>query len=61
MKQLICSICGEPIQPEPISGWKGGCNADPVNDGRCCKDCDNHVVMPLRIARMRRQFQEKES
>ena len=50
--QLICSICELPIEPHPISGWAGGNNAEPVNSGRCCDDCDAQVVIPLRIARI---------
>ena len=34
----------------PISGWAGGNNARPINDGRCCDNCDNTVVIPQRIA-----------
>lgn len=49
-KQLICSICRQPIQPHPLSGWAGGNNAEPINSGRCCDDCDSTVVIPARIA-----------
>jgi len=41
----ICSICGESF-PEY------SCNAYPVNDGRCCAYCDDHVVTPARIRAM---------
>lgn len=41
-KKFICSIC----QVE-CEGF--GNNAEPVNDGRCCTDCDNGVVIPARI------------
>jgi hypothetical protein len=46
---LMCSICGLKIEPHPVSGWAGGNNARPVNDGRCCDDCDNTIVIPHRI------------
>ncbi len=37
-----CSICGKK--------YKGyGNNARPVNDGRCCDDCNFKVVIPKRI------------
>jgi hypothetical protein len=49
-KPLICSICKAPILPHPLSGWAGGNNAEPVNSGRCCDDCDYKVVIPMRIA-----------
>ena len=41
---MKCSICKNPIVPEPISGWKKGNNAWPINDGRCCDNCNNIVV-----------------
>jgi hypothetical protein len=48
-KKLLCSICGEPIRPHPLSGWAGGNNAQPINAGRCCDRCDQTVVIPCRI------------
>ncbi len=48
MKQLICSICEEPI-PTTSYGWSEGNNAQPINDGRCCDNCDATVVFPKRI------------
>jgi hypothetical protein len=50
---LICSICQLPILPEGPHHWAGGHNAEPVNDGRCCGNCNNDVVLPARIIRMR--------
>jgi hypothetical protein len=41
----ICSICFK-----EIVGWSN--NAEPINDGRCCKVCDDTIVIPARI----RQF-----
>ena len=41
---MKCSICKNPIVPDPISGWKKGNNAWPINDGRCCDNCNNIVV-----------------
>lgn len=46
-KRIDCSICGKLISPE--GDWELGHNARPVNDGRCCDDCNESVVMPLRI------------
>ena len=38
----VCSICGKK--------YKGyGNNAWPVNNGICCDDCNNHVVIPHRL------------
>lgn len=43
MAALTCSICGQQFH-------EFGNNARPVNDGRCCNYCDEHVVIPARIA-----------
>jgi hypothetical protein len=32
--------------------WEGGNNAEPINDGRCCNQCNMTVVIPARIAMM---------
>ena len=47
-KKLICVICNEHI-PKEIGGWEGGANAEPVQVGRCCKICDDTIVIPTRI------------
>ena len=49
MAHMKCSVCGSTIKKDPVSGWDGGHNAYPVNDGRCCDDCNTHIVIPLRI------------
>ncbi len=41
MKQY-CSICGKEFE-----GY--GNNAYPINDGRCCDDCNVSIVVPRRI------------
>jgi hypothetical protein len=38
----ICSICDEPFT-------EYGNNAEPVNSGRCCDDCNWEVVLPARL------------
>ncbi len=48
----ICSICAKPIPKK--GSWAFGNNAEPINDGRCCDDCDSKVVIPHRIALMMR-------
>lgn len=51
-----CCICDGHIEPlRDDSGevvWEGGNNALPVQDGRCCDNCNMTVVIPARIARM---------
>jgi hypothetical protein len=44
----VCSICQREIQPDP-NGWDGTNNAEPINEGRCCNDCNTNVVIPARI------------
>jgi hypothetical protein len=43
---LKCSICGEP------AGAYGN-NAQPINEGRCCDDCNATKVIPARMRAMR--------
>ena len=40
-----CSICGE-----KYTGF--GNNAYPINNGRCCDQCNDTVVIPERIKKM---------
>ena len=47
---MKCVICKEEIYPDK-GGWAGGCNPQPVEEeGRCCPYCDDHVVLPARLA-----------
>ena len=50
----ICSICGD-----EYFGY--GNNAQPVNDGRCCDECNLNIVVPYRIYLMREKDREDES
>ena len=38
----ICSICGQEY-------YGYGNNAQPVNNGRCCDECNRMAVIPMRI------------
>lgn len=49
---LACSLCRLPIDIEPLSGWAGGHNAQPLNNGRCCSYCNSMYVIPARLAAM---------
>ena len=44
---MICSICNEEIQAN--GDWVLGNNAEPINEGRCCDDCNWAVVIPARL------------
>ena len=52
---MKCSICSDKITVE-ANGWKGGHNAQPINHGRCCKYCNDTVVIPRRLM----DFMQKE-
>ena len=41
-EKYICSICGDEFE-----GY--GNNAQPVNNGTCCDNCNKRVVLPIRI------------
>ena len=47
-----CVICKEEIGVDPISGWDGGHNAEPIAEGRCCDSCNSLEVIPARLADM---------
>ena len=51
---MNCSICQNEIQA--VGDWTQGNNAEPVNDGRCCDDCNATVVIPARLTQMRRRM-----
>jgi hypothetical protein len=52
MSELMCCICRGPIDVDPLSGWAGGHSAYPVMDGRCCTECNDLAVTPLRFRRV---------
>lgn len=56
VSSLTCSICAKPIDIQ-YGGWAGGHSADPINNGRCCSDCNIMVVLPARLARIS-QYQQ---
>jgi hypothetical protein len=47
-----CSIC-----QQPYTGF--GNNAQPVNDGRCCDECNWRIVTPVRIQNLMRRAMAK--
>jgi len=54
---MKCSICLREIdkQIDPTTGevfWDKGHNAEPINNGRCCSDCNATRVIPARLAAM---------
>lgn len=43
-----CSICNGPLY-HPDLQWICGNNAEPINDGRCCDNCNWITVLPARL------------
>lgn len=53
--EMKCSICREDIEVQVFPNgnkWTEGNNAQPINDGRCCDECNRMVVIPERFKRM---------
>tara|TARA_R110001606_G_C15133478_1_gene623668 strand:+ start:113 stop:295 length:183 start_codon:yes stop_codon:yes gene_type:complete len=54
LEKVRCSICNGYIKPlkdeEGEVAWYWGNNAEPVNSGRCCDDCNWKVVIPARLS-----------
>jgi len=50
---MKCSICKKKIKPN-ITGWDKGNNAEPINSGRCCDECNQKVI----VERIRRMIRE---
>ena len=46
---MKCVICKQEITAD-LYGWEGGCNAEPVKEGKCCYKCDQTIVLPARLA-----------
>ena len=44
-KNNVCSICGKEYEGM-------GNNAQPINNGRCCSECNRTVVVPFRLKMM---------
>ena len=49
---LTCSICQGAIDAQGT--WLRGHNAQPVNNGRCCTECNWQVVIPARLVLIKR-------
>ena len=49
----ICSICGK-----EYDGY--GNNAEPINDGRCCDECNLSKVIPARLGLMKESLEQVE-
>lgn len=44
---VVCSICFKEIEIQE-SGWDKGHNAEPINNGRCCQNCNYSIVVLAR-------------
>jgi len=47
---MQCSICGLSLEANSDNGveWNRH-NAQPINDGTCCTDCNDNLVTPRRL------------
>ena len=45
---MDCCLCESEIVATN-SGWKLGHNAQPIQEGQCCSNCNTNVVVPRRI------------
>ena len=65
MKHLTCSICQNDVEQQRdtdgVVYWTQGHNAEPVNNGRCCDNCNYTVVLPARMNSIRRASQEAQN
>ena len=46
---MKCSICTSEIDVQ-ANGYKGGHNAFPLSNGRCCTKCNDTEVVTMRMA-----------
>ena len=53
-KAFVCCICGCFIVDE----W--GNNAEPIAEGRCCDSCNYTHVIPVRIAQIYKDMEDKD-
>ena len=45
---MKCIICDKKIEKQ-ANGWDKGHNARPVANGRCCSECNDLFVIPVRL------------
>ena len=52
---MKCSICNNEIEKNEISSWDKGNNAQPINNGRCCDECNTYKVIPVRLMNLKKR------
>lgn len=53
---VICCLCEENIEVNPLTKWKYGNNPEPLGEDkhdRCCDKCNVNYVIPSRIAQFK--------
>lgn len=62
MPSKICSICGDKIDKQYNSSGKivseDGHDAQPVNNGRCCTECNGRYVIVARLQQIAKERSE---
>ena len=49
---MKCCLCGKDIEAK--GAWTLGNNAQPLDKGRCCDQCNTEKVIPVRIELIRK-------
>jgi len=54
---MQCVICKGEIEKqyteEGVMYWDQGNNAQPIDDGRCCNECNATIVIPARLTEIK--------
>jgi hypothetical protein len=54
---MKCCICKCEIEKqyteEGVMYWDQGNNAQPIDDGRCCNECNATIVIPARLTEIK--------
>ena len=54
---MKCCICKGEIEKQYTEEgemyWDQGNNAQPIDDGRCCNECNATIVIPARLTEMK--------
>ena len=60
---MKCCICKGEIEKqyteEGVMFWDQGNNAQPIDDGRCCNECNATIVIPARLTEMKLRMSSK--
>ena len=52
---MKCSICNNKIDGRIFHDTAYGHNAQPINNGRCCWNCNYEYVIPARLKQLKQE------